>query len=221
MDEKHKFGLSPPTSARPLYADCLSLAAPASSYSLEESRLAPAGGRYPSTRKFGVNAMTFEIRLETAADALALSKLSAQAFGPGRFVRTAYRVREGVPPVLPLSLTGWLDGALVGGVRFTAIKIGGQEGGALLGPLVVDPGVNGNGYGKALVGEGLARARAQGFGLVLLVGDMPYYGRFGFAPVAPGKITLPGPVDPSRLLAVELEAGALEGMTGEVAAHPR
>ena len=165
--------------------------------------------------------MTFEIRLETAADALALSKLSAQAFGPGRFVRTAYRVREGVPPVLPLSLTGWLDGALVGGVRFTAIKIGGQEGGALLGPLVVDPGVKGNGYGKALVGEGLARARAQGFGLVLLVGDMPYYGRFGFAPVAPGKITLPGPVDPGRLLAVELEAGALEGMTGEVAAHPR
>lgn len=165
--------------------------------------------------------MTFEIRLETAADAPALSKLSAQAFGPGRFVRTAYRVREGVPPVLPLSLTGWLDNSLVGGVRFTAITIGGQEGGALLGPLVVDPCVKGKGYGKALVGEGLTRARAQGFGFVLLVGDVPYYGRFGFAPVAPGTITLPGPVDPGRLLAVELETGALEGVTGVVAAHPR
>jgi predicted N-acetyltransferase YhbS len=165
--------------------------------------------------------MTFEIRLETAADAPALSKLSAQAFGPGRFARTAYRVREGVPPVPGLSLTGWLDSALVGGVRFTAIKIGGQEGGALLGPLVVDPSVKGKGYGKALVGEGLTRARAEGLGFVLLVGDTPYYGRFGFAPVAPGTITLPGPVDPGRLLAVELEAGALEGMTGAVAAHPR
>jgi predicted N-acetyltransferase YhbS len=161
----------------------------------------------------------FEIRIETAADAPALSKLSAEAFGPGRFARTAYRVREGVPPIAPLSLTGWLDGALVGGVRFTAVRLGERDGGALLGPLVVDPAVKGKGYGKALVGEGLTRAKAQGFGLVLLVGDMPYYGRFGFAPVAPGKITLPGPVDPGRLLAVELAPGALEGAAGQVAAH--
>ncbi|HUU24898.1 MAG TPA: N-acetyltransferase [Methyloceanibacter sp.] len=161
----------------------------------------------------------FEIQTETAADAGALSKLSAQAFGPGRFARTAYRVREGVPPVPGLSLTGWLDGALVGGVRFTAIRIGAADGGALLGPLVVDPGVKGKGYGKALVGEGLVRAKAQGFGLVLLVGDMPYYGRFGFAPVAPGKITLPGPVDPGRLLAVELMEGALEAAAGQIKAH--
>ena len=161
----------------------------------------------------------FEIQTETSADAGALSKLSAQAFGPGRFARTAYRVREGVPPVPGLSLTGWLDGALVGGVRFTAVKIGAADGGALLGPLVVDPNVKGKGYGKALVGEGLVRAKAQGFGLVLLVGDMPYYGRFGFAPVAPGKITLPGPVDPGRLLAVELIQGVLESAAGQIKAH--
>jgi len=164
---------------------------------------------------------TFEIRLETAADAPALSKLSAEAFGPGRFARTAYRVREGVPPVPGLSLTGWLDGVLVGGVRFTAIKIGDRDSSALLGPLVVDPAVKGKGHGKALVGEGLARAKVQGFGLVLLVGDMPYYGRFGFAPVLPGKITLPGPVDPGRLLAVELEAGTLERLAGPVSAYSR
>jgi predicted N-acetyltransferase YhbS len=164
---------------------------------------------------------TFEIRLETADAAPALSQLSADAFGPGRFARTAYRVREGVPPVPALSLTGWLDGRLVGGIRFTAISIGAEEGAALLGPLVVDPAVKGKGYGKALVGEGLTRARDEGFGLVLLVGDMPYYGRFGFAPVAPGKITLPGPVDPARLLAVELMSGTLEGAAGRVKAHAR
>jgi predicted N-acetyltransferase YhbS len=163
----------------------------------------------------------FEIRLETAADEPALSKLSAEAFGPGRFTRTAYRVREGVAPVPKLSLTGWLDGRLIGGVRFTAIRIGDAEGGALLGPLVVDPRVKGKGYGKALVGEGLVRAKGEGFGLVLLVGDVPYYGRFGFAPVVAGKITLPGPVDPARLLAVELSPDALAGVAGQVKACVR
>ena len=163
----------------------------------------------------------FEIRLETAADAPVLSQLSAQAFGPGRFTRSAYRVREGVPPVAPLSLTGWLDGRLVGGIRFTAVRIGGMEGGALLGPLVVDPQVKGKGYGKALIGEGLVRAKGEGFSLVLLVGDVPYYGRFGFAPLAPGTITLPGPVDPARLLALELKPGVLEGVAGQIRAHAR
>ena len=163
-----------------------------------------------------MSSSSFEIRLETDGDAQALSQLSAQAFGPGRFTRSAYRVREGVPPVKSLCLCGLLDRKLVGGIRFTAIRIGEREGAALLGPLVVDPLVKGKGYGKALVGEGLARARSEGFALVLLVGDMPYYGRFGFQPVSPGQITLPGPVDPARLLAVELVPGALAGAAGVV-----
>lgn len=163
----------------------------------------------------------FEIRLETDGDAPALSQLSAEAFGPGRFTRSAYRVREGVPPVAALCLCGLLDRKLVGGIRFTAIRIGDSEGAALLGPLVVDPVVKGKGYGKALVEEGLARARAEGFALVLLVGDMPYYGRFGFQPVPPGQIALPGPVDPARLLAVELVRGALANATGMVKGHAR
>jgi len=161
----------------------------------------------------------FEIRVETAADAAALSQLSAQAFGPGRFARSAYRVREGVPPIPALCLTGWLGGRVVGGIRFTAIRIGDAQSGLLLGPLVVDPEVKGKGYGKALVGEGLERARGQGFGLVLLVGDMPYYGRFGFVPVTPGQIVLPGPVDPARLLAAELSTGALASAAGRVRAQ--
>lgn len=162
---------------------------------------------------------TFEIRLQSTADQAALSRLSAEAFGPGRFARTAYRVREGVASVSALSLAGWLDGRLVGGIQFIAIRIGAERGGLLLGPLVVDPAVKGSGYGKALVVEGLARAKDEGFGLVLLVGDMPYYGQFGFAPVGPGQITLPGPVDPARLLAAELKPGALEGAAGQITAH--
>ena len=157
-----------------------------------------------------------EIRHETDGDAPVLSQLAAEAFGPGRFTRSAYRVREGVAPVAGLSLCGVLNGRLVGGIRFTAIRIGDKEGGVLLGPLIVGPAATGRGFGKALVEEGLARARAANFSLVLLVGDMPYYGRFGFTPVMPGQIALPGPVDPARLLALELVTGAMEGAAGAV-----
>lgn len=165
----------------------------------------------------------FEIRPEREADLSGLYALSALAFGPGRFARTAYRIREGVAPVPALSLTAWTrkdgGGQLVGGLRFTAIKIGETDGGLLLGPLVVHPDLKGQGCGQALVTEGLVRARDADFAFVLLVGDMPYYERFGFALTAPGKITLPGPVDPARLLATELKPDALTGVTGQVVAQ--
>ena len=164
----------------------------------------------------------FKIKLETPSDENALSELAAEAFGPGRFARSAYRVREGTPPVASLSLAGWRNGKLVGGIRFTAIGIGARENALLLGPLVVAPSEKGSGYGRALVEAGIARAREEGFGLVLLVGDMPYYGRFGFVPVTPpGKIVLPGPVDPARLLALELQPGALAPASGKVKAFAR
>lgn len=162
------------------------------------------------------------IKQQMPGDERALSDLAAEAFGPGRFARSSYRVREGVPPVEPLSLTAWRDGRLVGGIRFTAIGIGAQENALLLGPLVVAPSVKGNGYGRALAEAGLARAREAGYALVLLVGDTPYYGRFGFAPVLPpGKIVLPGPVDPARMLALELQPGALASASGKVKAYAR
>ena len=160
-----------------------------------------------------------QIKPEAPDDAAILSTLAAEAFGPGRFARTAYRVREGVPPIADLSLTASLDGRVVGGVRFTAVSIGKKDKALLLGPLVVDPVYKGQGFGVALVREGLARARAAGHRLVVLVGDMPYYGRFGFVPVPPGQIRLPGPVDPNRLLALELVPGALAHSTGLVEAR--
>jgi predicted N-acetyltransferase YhbS len=163
----------------------------------------------------------FEIRYESDGDAPLLSQLAAEAFGPGRFARSAYRVREGIAPVALLSLSGVLDGRLIGGIRFTAISIGGGEDGLLLGPLIVDPAVAGRGFGKALVEEGLARARGEGFSLVLLVGDMPYYGRFGFKPVPPAQIILPGPVDPARLLYAELVPGAIANAAGLVKGYAR
>jgi predicted N-acetyltransferase YhbS len=86
---------------------------------------------------------------------------------------------------------------------------------------VVDPAEKGKGYGRALVEEGLVRARREGFGLVLLVGDMPYYARFGFQAVPPGQIALPGPADPARLLALELIAGTLAGARGRLKAPIR
>ena len=110
----------------------------------------------------------FQIQDENENDALLLSELAGEAFGPGRFARTAYRIREGVQAVPSLSLTGRLDGRLVGGIRFTAVTVGAEGGALLLGPLVVHPAHKGKGYGQALAGEGLARARAQGFRLVVL-----------------------------------------------------
>lgn len=120
------------------------------------------------------------------------------------------------PPVAGLSLTAWTDDGLAGAIRFTAVSIDGKRGALLLGPLMVDERWAGKGCGRALIGEGFRRVREAGFALVLLVGDLPYYERFGFTRIPPGQITMPGPVDPNRLLGVEVVPGALEGFKGEV-----
>lgn len=152
------------------------------------------------------------------ADYPAVSALHAKVFGPGRFARTAYRVREesGIK-LSPYCTLAQLGDRVVATVRFTPITIGGKSGPLLLGPVAVDPDFASQGFGKRLIGEALERARGQGVPLVVLVGDEPYYGRFGFRPVPPGRITLPGPVDPRRLLAVELRAGSLGEFSGRIA----
>ncbi len=101
----------------------------------------------------------------------------------------------------------------------TDVTIGGTPGAALLGPLAVEPEYRGQGYGRQLVAEAMEDAKAAGVKLVVLVGDVPYYGRFGFAPVPMGQIVLPGPANPARILAAELIEGALQNYRGVVAAE--
>jgi predicted N-acetyltransferase YhbS len=154
----------------------------------------------------------------TPADLPQVADLNARVFGPGRFTRTAYRVREGAPALSQYCRTALAGSRMIAAVRFTHITIGGTDGALLLGPLAVDPEYAGKGHGRQLVGEALEAARADGVSLVVLVGDEPYYGRFGFHPVSPGQILLPGPVDPKRLLAAELAPGALASFRGLIVA---
>ena len=162
----------------------------------------------------------FISRPVTPADLPAISELHAKTFGPGRFVRTAYRVREGTPAISRYCRATYLGDRLIAAVRMTPISIGDAEGALLLGPLVVDPDFAGQGFGKKLIAEVIETAKADGQRLVLLVGDEPYYGRFGFRPVPPGQIAMPGPVNPQRLLAAELTDGALADMRGLVVGLP-
>ena len=92
----------------------------------------------------------------------------------------------------------------------------GETAALLLGPLIVEPVFRSRGIGEALVTRSLDAARAAGGRLVILVGDPPYYSRMGFVPTPPGRIVLPGPVDPARLLHCELHPGAFEGVSGKV-----
>lgn len=153
------------------------------------------------------------IRLELAHDADAIEALHELSFGPGRFARTAFRLREGVPHDPDLSFVALFGDRFGGAVRLTPIRIG-DDPALLLGPLAVHPDFAGRGAGKALVGVALDAARAAGHKLVLLVGDHPYYGPLGFARVPVGQITMPGPVDPNRLLLAELAPGAAAGARG-------
>jgi predicted N-acetyltransferase YhbS len=110
-------------------------------------------------------------------------------------------------------------GRLIAAIRFTEVTIGSRPGGLLLGPLAVDPEFAGQGYGRRLVGDGLEHAKAAGMGLSVLVGDEPYYARFGFVRVPPCQIWLGGPADPARILAAELAPGALAIYRGLVSAR--
>jgi predicted N-acetyltransferase YhbS len=154
----------------------------------------------------------------TADDLPQILKLHALVFGPGRFTRTAYRVREGTPPISRYCRAAFDGTRMVAAVRFTETCIGGADRALLLGPLAVAPDFAGNGHGRALVAEAIAAAKADGVRLVVLVGDEPYYGRFGFRRVPAGQIVLPGPVDPARILAAELEPGALASYRGLIVA---
>ncbi len=167
-----------------------------------------------------MTASAVRIRLQRPDDLPALKQMNEETFGPGRFARTAFRVREGAAAEPRLNLCAVQRGAIMGAVQFTPLSIGGVSGALLLGPLIIEKAHNNQGHGLRLMLEGLKRARELGYRLVILVGDLPYYARAGFAAVPPGRIVLPGPVDPARLLYAELVPGALEAYRGPVRGLP-
>ena len=160
----------------------------------------------------------FTMRPVTPDDLPTIRALHARAFGPGRFARTAYRIREGTNEISRHCRVCLIDGSIAAAVRFTPVEIGGQGGALLLGPLAVEPAFANRGYGRGLVVRALDEAGKDGIALVLLVGDEPYYGKLGFQRVPRGRMALPGPVDYDRLLAVELKPGALAATSGDVRA---
>jgi predicted N-acetyltransferase YhbS len=159
--------------------------------------------------------LSLTIMPETAEDALAIERLHERTFGPGRYAKSAYRLRERRGHRLELSFTARIGTLLVGSVRLTAIRIGATPA-LLLGPLTVEPPFRERGIGYALIERALAEAKANGHRLVVLVGDEPYYGKSGFKRIPKGRATMPGPVDPARLLVCELADGAFEGVSGAI-----
>lgn len=162
-----------------------------------------------------MTSLPLTIRHELPADSAAIERLHERAFGPGRFARTAFRLREGVLQDPALSYAAHVGTFLVGSVRVTAVEAGGYPA-LMLGPLTVDPAFEGRGIGAALMNASIESARKAGHDLIMLIGDAPYYARFGFRPIPPEQLILPGPANPARFLALELLEGVLAQRRGAV-----
>ena len=159
--------------------------------------------------------LSLTILPEKPNDVDAIERLHERTFGPGRFVLSAYRLREHVDHLLDLSFTARIGTLLVGSVRQLPICIGDTPA-LMLGPLTVEPPFRKRGVGRALLDRALEDARKAGHRLVVLVGDEPYYSRVGFKTVPKGRVIMPGPVDYSRLLVAELIEGAFDGVSGTI-----
>jgi len=161
------------------------------------------------------------IRHENAFDVARREALLDGAFGDCRFTKTAERLRQDRLPAEGLSFVACADDRLVGTVRLWSIAAGPRRPTLLLGPLAVASDFRRCGIGADLMRHALEEARQRGHQAVLLVGDAPYYGRFGFTAQKTGALSLPGPYARRRLLARELVPGALEGARGLVRATGR
>src|SRR5580692_5473191 len=157
--------------------------------------------------------LPFVLELAMDEDADAIERLNERVFGPGRYARTAYRIRETTPADPALSFVARVGTLRVSASAMTPIVIG-EASALLLGPLIVEPVFRSQGIGEALVNRSLEAAKAAGWKLVLLVGDEVYYVKMGFHRAPKGQISMPGPVDPDRLLYCELEPGALTAAKG-------
>ncbi|WDR05053.1 N-acetyltransferase [Devosia rhodophyticola] len=159
------------------------------------------------------------VRPATSADDQFVEDLQALAFGPGRFARTAFRVRERFPIDPGLSLIAEVDGTACGSVWMTPISVGGING-YLLGPLATHPEFRKRGAGKLLAREVSVRALARKDGrFVLLVGDQDYYCPLGWQPTTQGAIQFPGPVDPTRVLVMSHENELGKSLAGPISAY--
>jgi predicted N-acetyltransferase YhbS len=159
--------------------------------------------------------LSLTILPEKPNDADAIERLHERTFGPGRFVLSAYRLREHVDHLLDVSFTARIGTLLVGSVRQLPICIGDTPA-LMLGPLTVEPPFRKRGVGRALLDRALDDAKKAGHRLVILVGDEPYYSRVGFKAVPKGRVIMPGPVDYSRLLVAELVESAFDGVSGTI-----
>lgn len=175
----------------------------------------------PSAATTAVSALPLRlptVRPATEADDDFIEDLQATAFGPGRFSKTAYRIRERFPIDKSLSLVAEVDGTPCGSVWMTPVSIGGRNG-WMLGPLATHPNFRKLGAGKLLAREVTKRALARGDGeFVMLVGDRDYYCPLGWEPTTLGNIQFPGPVDPTRVLLFAEDKSLAESLDGPIAA---
>ena len=153
--------------------------------------------------------------VERPMDAALVDVFIDEVFGPGRYAKTAERLREGSTPLPGLSFVCWRNQAPIGCVRQWPIHIGGAPA-VFLGPFAVDPDARSNGLGAALIVKACDEARQAGHGAVLLVGDASFFSPLGFETVPPGRIQMPGPVDPRRVLWRALKPGGTDTLAGAV-----
>ena len=156
----------------------------------------------------------YELRPETADDWWEVEALYDLSFAPGREAVSSYRLRDGVPPVAALSSVARdSDGILAGAIRYWPIQIGAHTA-LLLGPVAVHPTRQGEGLGGALVRDSLGRAKENGWERVMLVGDAPYYHKFGFSRLE--GVFMPPPTNPERILGLDVDSGTWAGVQGNV-----
>jgi predicted N-acetyltransferase YhbS len=154
-----------------------------------------------------------ELGPEGPEDRWEVEALYDLCFAPGREALSSYRLRDGVAPVADLCLVAREAGIIAGAIRYWPVRVGGAEA-LLLGPVAVHPTHQGEGLGAWLIRESVERARALGWARVMLVGDAPYYARFGFERLA--GVEMPPPTNPARVLGLALVPGAWDGIAGAV-----
>ncbi len=162
-----------------------------------------------------LEARSIAFACERPQDRAEVDALIDRAFGPGRFAKTAERLREGSRMHLEMSVCAWIGGQLAGAVRLWPASINARSA-IFLGPIAVEKALRRHGLGAELVEQACARARAAGEQVVILVGDLDFFGPLGFEPIPLGRVVPPGPVDPRRLLWMALSPGALDGVGGRL-----